>query len=151
MRYLLIFAFFISSCTTRYYIFRHAEKAPGTGDVSLSDAGKQRAQALKEKIKGKVQFLTSTNFKRTRETLQPLSEYSRLNIHVYNHTDTVLLERYRKGNVSIAFAGHSNTVDDLVNYFMGEKVMTDLPDTAYGDLFIVVKKGKKFRLERERF
>jgi hypothetical protein len=55
-----------------------------------------------------------------------------------------------KGNVLIV--GHSNTVDDVVNGITGKKVFADLKDTAYGDLFMIVRKGKKqFEFSQGRF
>ena len=47
--------------------------------------------------------------------------------------------------------GHSNTVDDIVNSLLGKKVLNDLHDTQYGDLFMVKKKGKSLDYEARRF
>lgn len=144
----------LASCQrTNYYIVRHAEKqsATMTVDLPLSDAGRQRAEALKEVLNGKVGAILSTNTQRTRGTAQPLADASGIAILPYDHRDTALLHRYRDGRASVLFVGHSNTVDDLVNYFMGRPVLTDLPDSAYGDLFIVTKKGKEFSLRKEHF
>ena len=46
---------------------------------------------------------------------------------------------------SILIVGHSNTVDDILNGLKGEKIIQDLPDSQYGDLFIVQKKEGLFK------
>ena len=43
--------------------------------------------------------------------------------------------------------GHSNTIDDLVNKLLGEKKLSDLPETEFNHLFVVIKKGKKWKFE----
>ncbi len=146
---------FCSCKTTTFYVVRHAEKATAasnmSSDVPLSKAGMERAQALKEKLNGKVAFVTSTQTKRTIGTAEPLAIAMNRSVHVYNHQDTILLKRYRKETFNMLFVGHSNTVDDVVNYLMNKKVISDLPDSAYGDLFIVKRKGKNFSFSKERF
>ena len=48
--------------------------------------------------------------------------------------------------------GHSNTVDNLVNGLTGETTLSgDLPDSAYGDLFVVKRKGKTYEFDKKRF
>ncbi len=144
-----------SSCSTTFYVVRHAEKevaAPNmTSDVELSSEGKQRAQALKERLKWKVDFILSTRTRRTMQTAEPLSSAIKKAIHVYDHSDTTKLKEYKTSNENILFVGHSNTVDDIVNFFMDKKVLTDLPETSYGDLFIIKRKGKNFTFSQEHF
>ena len=45
----------MSCTTTKFYVVRHAEKETNTmsGDVPLSEAGRQRAEALKELLRDK--------------------------------------------------------------------------------------------------
>ena len=152
----VIASLFLFSCkTTSYYIVRHAEKETATmaSDVPLSAEGKQRAEALKEMLDNKVQFIYSTNYIRTKSTAQPLADADQLTVQTYDPRDTGFVSRMKRssrGNVLIV--GHSNTVDDLVNQFMGQTVINgDLPETQYGDLFVVKRKGKKFRFEKEHF
>ena len=158
---LLLCLFFLYSCkTTTYFVVRHAEKAENTmsSDVPLSAAGEQRAQALAEMLKNKkIGTIYSTNYQRTRSTAQPLANLIGLTIQGYEPGDstfTYLLvntgNKDKEGNMLIV--GHSNTVDDLVNNLMGRQVIAgDLPDSQYGDLYIVKQKGKKFTFSQKRF
>jgi len=151
---LFIATLFFASCgTTTYYVVRHAEKAVPianmTSDVPLSEEGRQRVEALKDVLSGrKIQHIYSTNTIRTTSTAKPLSEAIGVPIQLYDARDTAFVNRLKalpKGNVLIV--GHSNTVDDLVNRLTNQQLLTDLPETNYGDLFII-KKGK---LTRSRF
>ena len=148
-----------SSCTTtRYFIVRHAEKQDATAnmssDVPLSEKGKQRAQALKEQMAyQKIRAIYSTNYNRTKSTAQPTSDITGVPVVIYDPSNEGFVEKLRqfeKGDVLVV--GHSNTVDDLVNKLMGEKIIaSDLPDTEYGSLFVVIKKGKKYTFEKRHF
>lgn len=149
---------FLFSCkTASYYIVRHAEKQTTSGmtsDVPLSEEGKQRAFALRDLLKDKhIKVIYSTDFIRTKATAQPLAEAVGIAIQTYDARDTGLIQRLKasnRGNVLIV--GHSNTVDDLVNQFMGRTVVSgDLMDSQYGDLFIIRKKNAKLKFEREHF
>ena len=147
---------FLSSCkTTQYFIVRHAEKetaAAMNADVPLSEAGKQRAQALREVLeKETIRHIYSTNFIRTRATAQPLADAKGLSIEIYNAADSSFADRLKKENGNVLVVGHSNTVDDLLNKLLGEKRFTDLADTRYGDLFVVRRKGQRLWLEERHF
>ncbi len=74
----LLFVFSVStvftSCTTTYYIVRHAEKADVSKDPLLSDIGNARATALKDilLITG-IDYIFVSDMKRTQETVAPLA------------------------------------------------------------------------------
>jgi broad specificity phosphatase PhoE len=151
---------FLNSCrTTNYYIIRHAEKETAntmTNDVPLSEAGRARAEVLKEYMKDKnIQYLYATNYSRTIETVEPTRQFYNGTIRLYNTRDTMdrfinNLKKLDGGNVLIV--GHSNTVDDIANNLVGKKVINgDLPDSAYGDLFIVIKKGSHYAFRKSHF
>ncbi|WP_345255960.1 histidine phosphatase family protein [Flaviaesturariibacter amylovorans] len=148
----------LTACSpTTYYIVRHGEKeAPGSamgGDVALSAAGEQRALALRERLKtGRIQYIYSTDTRRTKGTARPLAEALGAGIETYNPRDTGFV-RYvlGRGKANALIVGHSNTVDDLVNSFLGRTELQDLPDSAYSNLFIITRKGKKISYARERY
>ena len=60
--------------STVVLLVRHAERAPGTGDVPISDAGQARAAALADvgKVAG-VSAIITTQFLRTQQTAAPLA------------------------------------------------------------------------------
>jgi len=157
---------FFSSCrATTYYIVRHAEKESSTtmtqttmssntmtSDVPLSEAGKQRAEALKDMLqKENIRHIFSTNYIRTKSTAQPLADAIDVPIEIYDQKDASFAAKLKSMNGNVLIVGHSNTVDDLVNELTGKKELSDLPDSAFGDLFIVKKKGRHFTFERKHF
>jgi 2,3-bisphosphoglycerate-dependent phosphoglycerate mutase len=153
---LLATVLLLSCKTTTYYVVRHAEKEVNTmsSDVPLSAEGGARAEALREKLQGAgIREIYSTNFIRTKGTAQPLATALGLPIQTYAPGDTALINRLRQSaSGAVLLVGHSNTVDDLVNRLGGSRLVPgDLPDTQYGDLFIVRKKGSKFHFEKQRF
>jgi 2,3-bisphosphoglycerate-dependent phosphoglycerate mutase len=151
----------ISCKTTTYYIVRHAEKESSTamtnnamtGDVPLSEAGKQRAEALKDALrKENIKYIFSTNYIRTESTVQPLATALNIPIETYDLKDAGFMKRLRSLDGNALIVGHSNTVDDLVNDLMGKKeIAGDLVDSEYGDLFILRKKGNQFTFEKKHF
>lgn len=151
---------FLTSCShTTFYVVRHAEKATAapnmSSDVELTDAGKQRAEKLKEILSNKnIGTIFSTQTIRTTSTAKPLSEATGVPVLIYNHRDTMdrfiaRVKAIQKKNVLIV--GHSNTVDDVVNKLMNQQLLTDLPETEYGNLFMVKRKGKKYKFERTTY
>lgn len=158
----IVIACVFASCgTTRYYIVRHAEKAAPSGnmsnDVPLSEAGSSRAQALRDTLRGqRINTLWSSNTLRTRSTLQPYGTESGITTRVYpNDSLDHYIDQWKSARGNLLIAGHSNTVDNIVNGLLGQSTLSDLPETQYGDLFIVNKKkglfGRRTWLERKRF
>lgn len=153
----LIASIFLVSCkTTSYYIVRHAEKETATmsGDVPLSAEGKQRAEALKKVLLNKnIGAIYATNYVRTKSTVQPLADAKNIAVQIYDPRDTAFVTQIKNtGAGSILVVGHSNTVDNMVNQLMNASVIPgDLPETQYGDLFIIKKKGKKYHFETSHF
>lgn len=168
MRYLFfgLLLVFIGSCGNTFYIVRHAEKAKPTAgnmvmDVNnppLTEAGKERALALKDVLSGKnVRHLYSTNTIRTISTAQPLKEQSGYTaIQLYSSKADSMdlfirqLKMIKKGNVLVV--GHSNTVDDIANRLCGSAVIPgDLKDNEYDNLFIIKRNGEKYQFKREKY
>ena len=159
-KFILFIALVLLSCkTTRYYIVRHAEKETTTtnttmtSDVPLSAAGKERAEALEALLqKENIKHVFSTNYIRTKSTAQPLADAIHLPIEIYDPKDPQFVSKLKALNGNALIVGHSNTVDDLVNELTGKKeIISDLPDSAYGDLFVVIKNRKQITFERKHF
>ena len=70
----------LSSCTTNFYIVRHAEKsATPKEDPLLTEAGKQRAERLKGILSNKgIKKVYSTKTLRTTSTAKPLADARKL-------------------------------------------------------------------------
>jgi len=160
MRILLFFfiSVFFISCSQNYYVVRHAEKAVQeanmSSDVQLSEAGKQRAEKLKEVLSNKkIGLIYSTNTIRTMSTAQPTADYFKLTIATYNpKPDSAFISLLKSKKQNTLVVGHSNTVDDIVNMLCGEKkVAGDLPETEYNNLYIIKRKGKKFTFQNDKY
>jgi len=160
MRIVLFFfvsAFFIS-CSQTYYVVRHAEKAvqaPNmSSDVPLSDAGKQRAENLKEVLKDKkIGLIYSTNTIRTKTTAGPTANHFLITITEYPpRPDSAFITLLKSKKQNTLVVGHSNTIDDIVNMLCGEKkVAGDLPDAEYDNLYVIKRKGKNFIFKNEKY
>jgi len=133
---------------TTFILVRHAEKvSDGTKDPELTDAGKVRANALIKLLKDtKVDAIYSTNFKRTRETVTPLSLIKNLTILPYDGMKMeevdAMLKKFAGGTIVVC--GHSNTTPSVANYLTGKADYKDFDDTDYDNLLLVdvLAKGK---------
>lgn len=159
---ILLVAYLLTACSHTYYVVRHAEKAnptPGTtmsspNNPELSEAGKQRAQALLATLKdSKVKYIFSTNTTRTLSTAEPLRHYLGLTTQTYGPMpDSAFIQKLKGLKKNVLIVGHSNTVDDIVNGLTGVKsVPGDLDDSEYNNLFVITYKGKKVKFERKTF
>jgi len=164
MKHLLTGLFFtltFSACAQTFYVVRHAEKEVSDSTATmmgsnppLSEAGKQRAEALKELLKTeKIGYVFSTNTIRTLSTAEPVKNYFHLATEIYQSVpDEMLISHLLSLKKNVLIIGHSNTVDDVVNKLCGSvKISSDLPDGAYDNLFVIKKKGKKIIFENRKY
>ena len=158
--FILVVVCLITSCGNTYYIVRHAEKAtpsPGltmttTNDPELSRSGELRANALAERLRDKeISRIFTTNTIRTKATAAPLATRLKIVPEIYSAPDEAFMEKLKSINKSTLIIGHSNTVYDIVNKLTGEAYLSDLPDSAYSNIFIVKRKGNRFVLQRSTF
>jgi len=169
MRYLIILlAAGLYSCgaSQSIYIVRHAEKQQaGTGvmmvdagDPPLSEAGRERALALRDSLRDKgITHIFSTRYIRTIQTAKPLSEVNgNLPIQLYSakldSMDAFInqLKSIRRGNILIV--GHSNTIDDLANKLCGTTVVAgDLEDKMYDNLFEIIRKRDRYLFKGRKY
>ena len=129
---------------TKIIALRHAEKSnDGTEDPPLSEAGRQRADRLKKLLSDlPVDLLYSTFYKRNMQTLQPIAEARGMDIATYKAHDMSFVERVlREADGKTALiAGHSNTIPDLVNAWIGEEKYAQLPDAEYSKIWVLTFK-----------
>lgn len=138
--------FLLASCANNQqpktiYLVRHAEKQLIGDDPELSVAGTVRAKKLAQILeKSDIRHIFSTNTIRTKATAQPLASALGLEIEVYDpkeHDALVKELRSREGNILVV--GHSNTIQHVANYFVGEgEKYPELHDIEYDFIFEVV-------------
>ena len=129
---------------------RHAEKdLANPRDPELTGPGQARGRALARMLQSAgVTHLFSTDTRRTRQTLQPLSVALSLNIESYSPADldgfAQKLADLQPGSVAVV-SGHSNTTPGLVLALGGrvENVVSlrgtpALEDSEYDRLFVTV-------------
>lgn len=124
----------------KFVLVRHAEKEAGN-DPGLTPEGSDRALRLAELLQQEeVTAIYSTDYRRTKATVDPLAIKSSLLTQVYTPMEEAFLpslfEQYPKGGLFV-IAGHSNTIPGLVNQLIGEKKYLQLDEKDYNDLFIV--------------
>ena len=141
----------ISGQTKVIVLVRHAEKVDSSADSELSADGKERAQRLVKKIgKYRPKEIYSTDFKRTRDTVQPLATKRKVQIQVYDpRKPQELADKIMKsGNKRILVSGHSNTVPGLANLLGKKELFKNLEDSEYGAIWVIrIKKGQVQRVE----
>jgi len=132
-------------------LVRHAEKADGSADSELSVEGKERARRLVKKIgKFRPKEIYSTDFKRTRDTVQPLAAKRHVQIQAYDPrkpqdlADKILKSDHKR----ILVSGHSNTVPGLANLLGKKELFKNLDDSEYGAIWVIrIKKGQVQKVE----
>lgn len=142
---------FIKKQATVFIIVRHGEKENSGENPHLSEAGKNRAINLAELLKNaKIDHAYSTDFFRTRETLEYLVSDKKLEVKIYNPSkisDFVKTELVFNQSKSI-ISGHSNTNPLLLNEICKVNFYKDIPDDKFNDLYIVnvFRKGKRIKV-----
>ena len=128
---------------TTIILTRHAEKLDdGTRDPDLSDEGYQRAASLLKILKDvDVTAVYSTNYKRTKNTVEPLAKEKDLEVQLYDPRDpdflSSLLEKEEGGKVLIS--GHSNTVPAMINQ-LAKTNYPNFSEKEYDNLvFVIIK------------
>ncbi|ULQ54487.1 SixA phosphatase family protein [Flavihumibacter fluvii] len=157
---LIIISICITGCSQKYFIVRHAEKAQTSAtqtmntpdDPPLTDPGAARADDLSARLANeRIRYVFSTNTIRTQSTARPTATRFNLTLNNYGKVDSNFIGILKGLHKNVLIIGHSNTVDDLVNGLTGVQYLSDLPDTAYDNLFIVSRKGKKLHFSQEKF
>ena len=154
--YLLFFVlFFASSCTTTFYVVRHAEKStiPKENPL-LTEKGAARAENLKEILKNKsIKTIYSTQTERTEATARPLAKHLQQEILPYQaKNQSELIEQLKLSKNNTLIVGHSNTIRHIINGLAENEILkNDLEDSDYGELYIIKrsKNGKPRFLKKE--
>lgn len=148
MKKILLFAFLLmalgasaQSTLTTFILIRHAEKkADGSKNPELTEEGAKRAQKLVSLLqRTKVAAVYSTDYIRTRSTVEPLAKSLSLEVKIYEPfkkepIDRMLTEYTGK---TVVICGHSNNIPWIANYLQGTESIQDFADTDYGNMLIV--------------
>jgi len=152
MRNLLYIIFLLligSSCTTNYYVVRHADRLDNSANSPLSPAGFQRANALRDTLASKgINLVFASTFQRTQQTAQPTATANGLTMNLYSPDTTAgLVTRLRKINgKNILVAGHSDNVPVIVQGLSGQSIPA-IASNDFDNLFII-KVSKFFGVTR---
>ena len=140
----VLFAYFatFSRPLTTVILVRHAEKKiePQNPDPDLTPEGLARAQEIARVFAGAgINAIYATQYKRTQQTVKPLSDRIGVPVTLLNSKDTdELLNQIQTAHrgQTIFIAGHSNSVPKIVSILSNE-TFPEIPDNEYDNLFIV--------------
>lgn len=130
------------------FLVRHAERAD-TGmmveagaDPDLSRSGRARAETLAAMLKdARITQIYVTEYKRTRQTAEPLAKILGLEPTRMNSKDTAALAaRLKAASGNVLVVGHSNSIPALVNALGVDETIT-IGESDYDNLFVVVRGG----------
>lgn len=128
---------------TVIYLVRHAEKVDDSNDAALSSKGRERAELLAGiLIDAEITHIHSTDFQRTRDTVEPLASLLELGIELYDpqHLEALSESLMRTPGVHLV-SGHSNTTPELVRLLGGHSF--PIQDHEYDRLYLVVRSTEK--------
>ncbi len=132
-----------SDVATTIYLVRHTEKADdGTRDPDLTDEGRARAERIAEKLKDeKLTAIYSTDYKRTRNTAEPVAKMQDKTVTIYDPRDLEkfkdeVMKKHKKGE-KILIVGHSNTTPNLANLFLGSNRYKQIEESNYENFYVV--------------
>jgi 2,3-bisphosphoglycerate-dependent phosphoglycerate mutase len=154
---LLLALCLLSSCTTTYYIVRHADKKLNDGtDPSLSNEGLQRAQDLNNYFGTKKpdEIFVSTAL-RTQQTAAPTAaaagkvavvvDQSGGNvINGGNIKVNAFIEKLKKiDNKNVLVVTHSDVIPEIIRQLAGVTIR-DIKEDEYDNMYILTRKGKEW-------
>ena len=136
-------ASFAGDDTYTLYLVRHAEKqADGSRDPALTKAGQQRAVYLATWLTDKrIEDIWSSDYRRTRDTAQPLANQLDIETSIYDPRNQPLLTGHLLGRKNTALVvGHSNTIPELAR-LLCECENADMEETEYDRLIVIRIEG----------
>jgi 2,3-bisphosphoglycerate-dependent phosphoglycerate mutase len=155
--FLLMCVKFVFAQQNTFILVRHAEKDTtqvGSTTMSanppLNKQGLNRAKKLVKALKSfAIDEIYSTDFLRTKTTVEPLSIKKEIEIKLYNHKQLkqFAAELTAKQNKTIVVAGHSNSTPALVNLIIGKETYPALDESVYNKIYIVKQNGAEFTVE----
>lgn len=127
---------------TTIILIRHAEKNVelGNSDPDLSPAGQARAQELARMFGGAgIAGIYVTQYKRTQQTIKPLSEkigISPTQVDAKNTAEVIRQIRSQHNGDVVFVCGHNNTVPEIIAALGGPQLPV-IPETEFDNLYVV--------------
>ena len=135
-------------------LVRHSEKdvsVANNPDPDLSAEGRERAQRLIKLVnKYRPSEIFSTNYKRTRQTAEPLAAKRKKEIKTYDPAKAaeMVTQMLASKTGRYLVVGHSNTIPALANLLAKKEVFRNLLDTEYGVFWVIrLNKGVMTKVE----
>lgn len=135
-------------------LVRHSEKdvfVANNPDPDLSAEGRERAQRLIKLVnKYRPSEIFSTNYKRTRQTAEPLAAKRKKEIQTYDPAKAAEMVSQMLASKTSRYlvVGHSNTIPALANLLAKKEVFRNLLDTEYGVFWVIrLNKGVMTKIE----
>jgi broad specificity phosphatase PhoE len=109
-------------------------------DPELSEAGKARAKALVAVLKdAKITSIFVTEYKRTRDTGQPLADAIGIPTVTINAADGArLIQTITAASGNVLVVGHSNTLPDVIKA-LGVAEPVTIAEDAFDNMFVLVR------------
>lgn len=127
------------NCTS-VYLIRHAEKDRTNKEERnphLNYKGIERTFKWKSFFKNiKFDKFYSTNYHRTIETIQPISNGEDIVIYSPSNIDYDDFLKLNKGKV-VLVVGHSNTIPSFANNLLGSRVYNNIEDDNNSNLYVI--------------
>ncbi|MEO8648762.1 MAG: histidine phosphatase family protein [Acidobacteriota bacterium] len=136
-------------------LVRHAEKdtseTANKNDPELSAEGKARADRFyKLAKKFRPGAIYSSDYKRTRSTVEKLAANRNLDIKTYDPKDQKrIVDEIMKSSIKrYVISGHSNTIPLLANLLINKEIFKLLDESEYGTVWVIrMSKGKLKKVE----
>jgi broad specificity phosphatase PhoE len=151
----LVLASVVPAAAQTVFLVRHAERAdsaPGSApmmatDPDLSPQGRARAESLATLLKdAKITTIITTQYKRTRQTAEPLAKALGIEPTVVDAKDlTGFTDKVKNAKGNVLVVGHSNTVPDIIKQ-LGVGDAVTIGDQDFDNLFIIQPNGALLRL-----
>jgi len=138
--------------TFTLYLIRHAEKqSDGSRDPGLTTAGMDRAQKSADWLQDKdIVDIWSSDYKRTRNTAEPLLEELNLDLKIYDPGNLpALAERLRDNGSNALVVGHSNTTPELAR-LLCQCDIADMDESEYERLIVIAFVGEEVTVQTLR-
>jgi phosphohistidine phosphatase SixA len=130
------------------FLVRHAERADAGmaaakaagADPDLSGAGVARADSLAAMLKdARIRTVITTEFKRTRQTGDPVAKAAGLALTVIDSKDVAeVLKTIRSSTGNVLVVGHSNTLPEILKG-LGVTEPVTIAEDEFDSLFVVTR------------